>query len=377
MKRFLMVLMCLVSVAGHDLSGARAEDQAPIKIAAIFSMTGEAAGNSLEHLLSTRFAITEINRTGGLLGRQIRLLEIDNRSTALGSRNAARQAVSENVTAVLGPSWSSHALAVAPVLQKAGIPMVTPLATNPKVTQVGNFIFRACFIDSFQGKMLARFIRRDLKADRVAVLTNADQIYSMELSRQFIREIERLGGAVAVELDYLETAGDFTPLIDDLLKSDFQAVLLPGYTRDSAQIIRTARKKGVLVPIVGGDGWSHLMTNYATTELNETYYLTHWHRELTDPRSREFFKKITTQFTPSKVNAGMALAYDAAYLVAHAIRTCQSLDRDRIREALAATDGFAGVTGAIRFDKDRNPVKPAVILKFENQRTRVVRQIAP
>lgn len=356
-----------------DLSAA-AES---IKIAAIFSQTGEASSISYEHLITVRFAVDEINKNGGILGKRIELIELDNGSTALGSRQAALRAVNEGVTAVLGGSWSSHALGMAPVLQKAGVPMLTPTATNSKVTEVGNYIFRVCFIDTFQGEILAKFAYNELKARRIAILTNTDQIFSIELAKQFIHFINLLNGEITVELDYIEDMTNYENLINKLMQYNFDIVFLPGYIRDSAQIIKKARTMGLDSIFLGGDGWSHLMYKYAPESLDNTYYLTHWHTSQNDEKSISFLKKIKTLFPDEEINAGMALSYDMVYLLADAIERAQSTDRKLIRESLADTTEFIGITGEIKYDKNRNPIKPAVILEFENRTSTFVKQIVP
>jgi len=349
----------------------------PIKIAAIFSMSGEVVAISIEHLMTVRLAVEEINANGGVLGRPIKLIELDNQSTALGAQAAAIEAVRQNVQAVVGGSWSSHALGMAKVLQTAKIPTLSPTATNPKVTKIGNYIFRTCFIDSFQGEMLARFVHEDLKLQKMVVLTNVDQIYSMDLSRQFIKSTRSFGGQISAEFDYIESLTQYKDLVARLLTYEFDAVMLPGYTRDSAQIIKTAREMGINKIFIGGDGWSHLMLNYAFKELNNCYYLTHWHKDLQDKKSIEFMDKIVQKFGRIKVNAGMALSYDTIYLLADAIQRARSTEPKAIRDALAKTRDFVGVTGRISYDKNRNPLKPAVILKFENGVSKLVKQIFP
>ena len=211
----------------------------------------------------------------------------------------------------------------------------------------------------------------------MVVLTNVDQVYSIDLSRQFISSFTSFGKKITAELDYAESLTEYKELIQKLSTYDFDAVMLPGYTRDSAQIIKTARQMGIGKVFLGGDGWSHLMMNYALTELNNTYYLTHWHKNLKDERTIGFMDKIVKEFDRSKVNAGMALSYDMIYLLADAIKRAGSVEPIKIRDALARTDDFQGVTGRIQFDENRNPVKPAVILKFENGQSRVVKQILP
>ncbi|MCP4673434.1 MAG: ABC transporter substrate-binding protein [Desulfobacula sp.] len=379
MKIFCVLFSVITTILLNSANPAFAQSVKPnIKIAAIFSKTGEAAAISEEHLIVTRFAVDEINAKGGILGRRIELIEIDNKSTALGSKQAALKAVEKSVVAVVGPSWSSHALAMADVLQQHGIPMVSPTATNPKVTQKGDFIFRACFIDSFQGEILAKFAYNELNLSSVAVLTNTGYVYSTDLAQRFINTFKTLKGNIAIELDYSEDLTDYSKLLKNLNTHKYDAVFIPGYTRDSAQIIKAARQMGVECPVLGGDGWSHLMFDYAPAKaLNNTYYLTHWFKTVKDPKSLEFVKKIQHIFEDSKINAGMALSYDTVYLIAHAILNAQSFDPLKIKDALAATKNFKGVTGSVKFGPGRNPVKPAVILQFKDKKSQLVKQYLP
>ncbi len=169
---------------------AKAEDS--IKIGAIFAESGVAAQDNKDELMGTRFAVREINAKGGVLGKKLKLLVFDNRSSTVGSKVAADKAVNEKVTAVIGAAWSSHSLAVAPVLQKAGIPMISPRSTNPKVTSIGNYIFRFCFIDPFQGKVMAQFAKQDLAAKTAVIMIDLRSDYSMGLSQSFRHRFEQL-----------------------------------------------------------------------------------------------------------------------------------------------------------------------------------------
>lgn len=350
---------------------------APIKVAAIFSISGEAVAISFDHLMAAKIALEEINASGGVMGRPIQLIELDNQSTALGSHKAALEAVNQGVSAVVGGPWSSHAIGMGNALQKAGIPMISPIATNPKLTEIGDYIFRTCFIDSYQGEMLAQFAHKDLGAKKVAVLTNVDQVYSIDLSEEFITKFKALGGQVSVRIDYIENLTEYGDLIAELLRHEFDAVLLPGYTRDSAQIIKTARHKGVVKPFIGGDGWSPLMFNYAWEEFENSYYLTHWHKDLSDEKSIGFTRKILERRGGDQVMSGMALSYDTMYLLADAIQRAGSAEPKKIRDALAQTSDFVGVTGRIVFDPNRNPLKPAVILKFEDGKFVLFKRLVP
>ncbi|HCY84004.1 MAG TPA: ethanolamine utilization protein EutJ [Desulfobacteraceae bacterium] len=349
----------------------------PVKVAAIYAMSGEAVAISFDHLLAVRIALEEINAAGGVLGRPIKLIELDNQSTALGSRKAAIEAVNMEVAAVVGGPWSSHAISMAKVLQPAKIPMISPIATNPKVTRIGEYIFRTCFIDAYQGQMLAQFAYEDLDATTVAVLTNVDQVYAIDLSEEFIKKFSALGGRVSARIDYIENLTHYGDLITELSQHEFDAVILPGYTRDSAQIIKAARKMGISTPVIGGDGWSPLMRNYAREELENCYYLTHWHKDLKNDKSVAFTQKAMEKLGQKSVMSGMALAYDSMYLLADAMRRAGTTEAKKLRDALANTRDFTGVTGRIVYDRHRNPVKPAVILKFENGDFTLFKQTIP
>ncbi len=347
-----------------------------IKIAAIYSMSGEAKIQSEEHLIVTRYAIEEINNNGGILGLPVELIEIDNESTGLGSRRAAIRAVEEEVVAVLGPSWSSHALAMAPVLQTAGIPMISPTATNPGVTEIGNYIFRACFIDSFQGEIIARFAREELGAERAVILINSGYVFCSELARIFHSSFVSLGGSIIEIIDYSEDITDYIQMLQNLETESFDLFFLPGYTRDSAQIIKAADELGIMKPFIGGDGWSHLMYNYAGEALHGHYHLTHWDKFIDNEISRSFVEKFSKIYEFSELNAGMALAYDAAYLLFEAINLAGNLNRDEIRDAISSNRNFVGVTGPVKFNSMRNPVKSGVMLQFIDGDSIVVKEIS-
>ncbi len=346
-----------------------------VKIAAIFSITGEASSTADEHLVTVRFAVDEINRKGGVLGKKIELLEYDNESSPLGARYAARKAVKEDIAAAFTGSWSSYVLAMAPVFQEAGIPMLTPIATNPDVTKAGNYIFRVCFVDSFQGEAMSRFAYNDLNARKAAVLTNSDQIFSIGLSEQFKKSFTDLGGEITLVQKYIENMSDYDSIASMINNDNCDVIFLPGYSRDSAQIIKNARRLGITRVFLGGDGWSSLMFNYAPDSLENNYYITHWHKSLEDKKTREFVMKIATIFPDDRINAGMALSYDMVYLLADAIERAGSFDREKIREAVENTRDFTGTTGRIVFDSNGDPVKPAVIIRFSGGKSEFVRQI--
>lgn len=353
----------------------------PVKIAAIFPKSGEAVQSykrEQSELLGTRLAVEQLNRKGGLLGRRIQLIEYDNKSTALGSKTAARQAVEDGVIAVIGSSWSSLSLAMAPVLQTARIPMISPISTSPEVTLVGDYIFRMCFIDSFQGLVMAGFARKDLHARTAVVLTNTGESYSMGLAKFFISQFTSLGGKILFEGDYLAESTNFTPLLGKVHRQNPDVIFVPGMTRDSAYIIKQAREMGIHTVFLGGDGWDMEMYTYAGKVIEGNYFCAHWHPQSTLEESRQFMRTAQKLYGTTINSSAIALSYDTVMLLADAARRAKSLDSTRIREALAATRGFKGVTGEITFDKNRNPIgKQAVILRFDKASVVYVKTIKP
>lgn len=341
-----------------------------IKVAAIFAKSGEAAISNAMVFNGIQFAVAEINKKGGLLGKIVEIIEIDNQSTALGSKAAAEKAVEAGVQAVIGGSRSSHALAMAPVLQAAHIPMISPSATIPELTAIGDHIFRTCFTDDFQGKILAIFILRDLTAGTAVVLTNTGSKYSLGLAKVFSEQYRKAGGEILLEGEYLENVTDFEMLLKNVQVLNPKVVFLSGYFRDTGIIMKTAKALGLKLQFVGGDGWNEdLLYQYAGDAAEGSYACSSWSRSSTDVLNRWFVD--TFEKTYGRITSFMVpLAYDSSTLLADAITRADSQDPVKIRDALAATRGLKGVTGDITFDENRNPLnKSAVILKYEKNAT--------
>lgn len=337
-----------------------------IKVGAIFAQTGDAAADNDLHFLGVRYAVDELNSQGGVLGKKIELIEYDNQSTALGSRAAAKKAIDAGVVAVIGASYSSHSLAMAPLLQQAKIVMITPIATNPDVTLVGDYIFRACFIDSVLGEIDATFARDDLKAHTAMVLTNVSDKYSLGLSEFFTRQFRSRGGQVIGTGDYLGTNTDFTDILAVVKQRHPDVVFLPGFYKDSGLLIKQARDMHIDVPFLGGDGWNDEMYKFGGAAINGNYFSSHWDRLSTLPKSQAFVRRFEAKYGQIKT-PGTALGYDSVYLLADAIKRANSTDPTKIRDALASTRNFEGVTGTITFDANRNPInKPAIMFEFKD-----------
>lgn len=358
-----------------------AQSVEPVRIASVFAQTGPGAEENSPNFRIVQLAARDINARGGILGRPVELVELDTMSTPLGARQAALDAVRAGVVAVVGPSWSSQAMAMGPVLQQAGIPMLGATTTAPEVTRIGDFIFRVCYTDDLQAEVLARFAADDLKAIRAVVVTIAGDVYSEGLSAAFIRNFSALGGTVARQLRYLQNAMNFAEQVREIQQASPDIVFAAGYTRDSGLLLKQARGAGLTMPFLGGDGWTALEHYpYLDPANGENYYLSHWHADAASEASRRFVELLRQEFGPDalkSIDAGNANAYDALCLVADAARRAGSANPAAIRDALAATEGYPGVTGSITFKGSRDPRKPMVVLRITPERIEFVKQVEP
>lgn len=371
------MLVSLVCLAATVL----AQDPEPIKIGSVFAKTGAGAESNSPNYRMVMLAAKIVNAQGGLLERPVEVVEFDTKSSPLGARQAALDAVAAKVVAVIGPSWSSQAMAMGPVLQEAGIPMIGVTSTAPEVTGIGDFIFRACYTDDSQADALARFAFDDLLARRVVVVTIAGDVYSEGLSAVFSQRFTAKGGTVETQLRYLQNAMNFEEQVRVIGKISPDLVFVAGYTRDSGLLLKQARGGGLEMPFLGGDGWTALEHYpYLDPAKGDNYYASHWHPDLDSEPSRAFVRLLKEEFGPGAlrmIDAGNANAYDAFGLVADAIRRAGSADPAAVRDALAATEDYPGVTGSITFKDSRDPRKPLVVLRITPDTVEFVRKVVP
>lgn len=358
----IILLIALVIVFLSITTGATEEK---VKIAVIFGQAAYTSSGIKEDLLAARFAVEDLNRQGGLLGRQVELIELDNKNTPLGSRQAAKQAVEAGVIAVLGPFSSSHTLLAAPVLQEAKIPLISATSTNPAVTLVGDYIFRICFTDEIQGEFLSEFAVEELKAKTAVVITCEGEIYSIELGRIFSERFMMKGGKVLWKGGYLINSTDFKEILSKVKELQPDLVFLPGYDNTVGFIIKQARQMGTSAVFLGGDSWSDRFYQFGGDSVEGGYYSAHWDINSQNEISREFINRYKQDFKSSEIFS-FGLIHDSVFFLADAVGRAKSLSPSLIRDALAATKDFHGITGDITMDKDRNPLKPVYILKFEN-----------
>ena len=340
------------------------------------SLTGATAtfGKSTDNAI--KMAIAEVNAKGGVLGKPVEVSVEDDSSRAEQVPGAVLKLINDkNVLAILGEVASSNSLAAAPICQKAGVPMLSPTSTNPKVTQVGDYIFRACFIDPFQGSVMAKFARNDLKAQTAAIFTDVKSDYSKGLTEFFKEEFVKSGGKIVAEENYRAGDTDFRPQLTNIKGKNPDVIYVPGYYTEAGNIAVQAQSLGLKAPFLGGDGWdSPKLFETGRDAVNGSYFTNHYSPENKDPKVVKFvadYKKLYGE-TP---DALAAVAYDAAYIMFDAITRSGGTDRAKLRDALAATKNFPGVTGSISMDKDRNAQKPIVILEVVDGKTKFVKGI--
>lgn len=342
------------------------------------SLTGTTAtfGQSMND--GVQLALEEVNKTGGLLGKQVEVIVEDDQSKPEEARTAVLKLIKQNqVKALIGEVASSRSLAAAPEAQKGKIPMISPASTNPKVTEVGDYIFRACFVDTFQGSSMARFAFNDLGLRKVAILYDIKNDYSVGLMEFFEKTFKELGGEIVAKQSYSEGDIEFRAQLTDIKSAAPQAIYVPGYYTEVGLIARQARDLGLNVPLMGGDGWDSPKTlEIGGAAVEGSYFSNHYSADDPSPVVQDFIKKYQAKF--GKVPDAMAvLGYDAANILFDAIKRAGSDEGPKIRDALAATKDFQGVTGSITMDAQRNAKKKIVILKIEGGKVKFHKSLDP
>jgi branched-chain amino acid transport system substrate-binding protein len=370
-----LLLTALAAVSPHN---ATASTEPSVEIALIVARSGKAEAYGRSVVQGAQLAADEINQAGGVLNHRIELVVLDNQSSPLRTRKAALTAVSRKVIGVVGAVWSTHSLAAAAVLQKNQIPMISPGSTAPEVTWLGDYIFRTCYTDEFQGELLADFSFKAIGNRRAAVLTNISETYSRILAKYFTANFTNNGGEVIYEKGYMGSAIDFYSVLSPLRKLKPDMVFIPGYTRDSGLIIKQARTMNIDAVFIGGDAWETSVTDVAHGALQGSFFSTHWHPKVPYRQSTVFISRFKTAFGDAPISAYAPLAYDAMWLFADAITRAKSLDKIKIRNALANTRHFEGATGSITFNANGDPLnKGASILKFDDGQWRFFKSFGP
>jgi branched-chain amino acid transport system substrate-binding protein len=379
------LLLAVLTAAG--CGGGSSQDE--LVVGEFGSLTGNDATFGTSTKNGVEVALQELqSRTGGKIGGlPVRVVVEDDQSKPEEAATVVQKLINQDrVITVLGEVASSRSLAGAPICQNAGVPMISPSSTNPRVTQVGDYIFRMCFLDQFQGTVMARFTAQSLKLKKVAILKDSKSDYSVGLAQFFTEAFTALGGSIITEQAYQSGDNDFRAQLTAIKAKKPDAIIVPGYYTEAGLIARQARELGLKQPLIGGDGWeSEKLIEIGGDALNGCYYSNHWAMDAPDPKLQAFLKSYRDKFKGDPDAIG-GLAYDAANVLfasleklaeqdaqafkglssSHAGSSARSDAEKKLRDLIAATTNYAGATGTITLDQNRNASKPAVVIEIKD-----------
>ncbi len=348
----------------------------------VASMTGEQATFGVSTDNAIKLAIAEANAKGGVKGKKLALKTYDDQGKPEEAAIAATRLIQQDkVLVLLGEVASSRSLAIAPIADANKIPQISPTSTNPRVTKDGDktrpYVFRVCFIDPFQGTVMAKFARENLKLKKVAILRDVGNDYSVGLADFFKKKFEELGGTIVSDQSFKAGDQDFKAQLTAIKAKKPELIYVPAYYGDVALIGRQSRELGIKVPLAGGDGWdSSKLYEIAQGALDGGYFSNHYTDENPDPRVQDFVKKYKDAYG-SVPDALAALGYDAALVAIDAIGRAKELTGPSVRDAIEATKDFPGVAGVITLDADHNPVKSAVVIGVVKNKAKYIATVNP
>ena len=382
--RLAFAIAALAAAAG---CGGSAKDE--LVIGEFGSLTGGEAtfGTSTKNGMELALQDLTDQAQGKIGGLSVRIVVEDDQGKPEEAATVVQKLINnDRAIAVIGEVASSRSLAAGPICQAAGVPMISPSSTNPRVTQVGDYIFRMCFLDEFQGTVMARFTAQNLKLKKAAIFKDIKNDYSIGLAQYFTNAYTALGGSVVAEQAYSSGDQDFRAQLTAIKAKKPDVVIVPGYYTEVGLIARQAREVGLQQPLVGGDGWeSEQLLQIGGDALNGAYYTNHWALDAPDPRLQEFLKKYRAKFGGDPDAIG-GLAYDAGQVLFASLKTLSEQDPEafkglasskagtearkaaekKLRDLIAATANFPGVTGTLTLDANRNASKPAVVIEVKD-----------
>ena len=375
MHKFLSVA-CIGMLLATALTGCGGDKKGSgdtIKIGGNLEMTGGSASYGKSAQNGIKLAIDAANANGGVLGKKLELVVADNKSEAAEATNAMQKLIAQDkVIAVIGPNLSSASIAATSINTSAKVLAITPMGTNPNVTvdkdgKTKDFMFRACFIDPFQGTVMATFAKDNLKAKNVAILIDNSSDYAKGLAQFFKAAFTKGGGNIAAEESYLQKDTDFKATLTKIKASNPDMIYIPGYYQEVGMIVKQAREMGLNVPMAGGDGWdsAKLPEIASKAALNNTYFSSLYSPDDDSKLNKDFVAAYQKAYN-EKPDVFAALAYDSALLVINAIKSANAVDTVKIKDAMAKTAGFTGVSGNVTFNEQHNPVKSAVIIEYKD-----------
>ncbi|UZE45314.1 ABC transporter substrate-binding protein [Selenomonas sputigena] len=352
-----------------------------IKVGANFELTGNVANYGNATIEGLQLAIDEANEAGGINGKKIELVSVDDKSEAAESINAATKLISDDdVKVIVGPATTGLVLAETQTATDAKVPIIAPCATSPEATvengKVKPYVFRSCFIDPQQGEVMATFAAKELKAKTAVIYVDNSSDYSKNLAKVFKEKFEAAGGKVVMEEAFLQKDQDFKATLTKLKTVNADVMFVPAYYEEVGKIVKQAREMGINSAILGTDGWddTKVVDIAGADALNNTFFSTHYSEK--DAEVQGFIEAYKKKYNRAP-NVFAALGYDAGKMLVDALKRAGSGDTEKIREALEATKDLKVGTGTISMDKNHNPIKTAVILEMKNGEKELKAKIAP
>ncbi|HUS09157.1 MAG TPA: ABC transporter substrate-binding protein [Pyrinomonadaceae bacterium] len=383
MKRILLSLGIIASVAfvfacerkGGPGAGG---NTGPIIVGYYGDLSGRTSNFGQSTKNGVEMAADEINKAGGIDGRQITILSEDDEGRPEKAATVVTKLINQDrVVALLGEVASGNTLAAAPKAQAAKVPMISPSSTNPAVTQVGEYISRVCFIDPFQGDVMAKFAANTLKAKKAAIMLDFNSPYSRGLTEFFEASFKKLGGEIVDKQSYTQGDRDYKGQLTAIRSKNPDVIYVPGYYGEVGVIAKQAKQLDIKAPMLGGDGWdSTQLWDLGGDALNGDFISNHYSVDDPSPAIQKFVADYKARYG-NVPDALAALGYDAMKVLADAIKRAGTTEGPQLKDAISATKDFAGVTGTISLDKDRNAVKPAVVLKLQDKKYIYVETIYP
>lgn len=360
-----LVVLFVVMIAGMMFTGCSKKTSDTIKIGGIFPLSGSVAVYGTECRNGVELAINEINAAGGINGKMLELVAEDDEGSPEKSVNAYKKLVTKDkCSIIIGSLTSGCTAAISSLAQAQKVLLLAPAATQTDITDAGDYVFRACFIDPFQGTVGGKFALEDLGAKNAAVLYDVQNDYSIGLYENFKVVFEQGGGKVVAEESYGTGDKDFNAQLTKIKTTNPDVVYLPDYYGTVALIAKQLRAQGINAPIVGADGWDGIIDNAGDEVLNG-FYSNHYAADSTDGKVVTFVNSYKAKYGSTPVSFA-ALGYDCVYLLKDAMGAAKSADSTTLKDQLMKTNG-AYVTGNLTFDAKRNPVKSAVMLEIVKQ----------
>lgn len=372
-KRRLIALVSAVLMLTGILAGCKSKESDTIKIGGLAPLTGDVAQYGEAVYNAVKIAVDEINEAGGILGKQIEYINYDEKGDPTEALNAYNRLVEEGIVALLGDVTSNPTKTVAQKAVEDNMPMITPSGTEESITQVGENVFRTCFIDPYQGELMANYAKDKLNAQTAAILFDTDDPYSKGIADAFEVAAKDLGITVTNKEGYASKSTDFNSQLTKIKDSNPDVLMVPVYYNDVALIAGQAKANGIQSKLLGADGWDgvlEVIDKSNVDALSNAYFCSQYSASSPDPAMQAFLNKYKELYN-KEANMFSVLGYDTMYILADAIERAGSTDSDKIIQALKETN-YAGLTGTTTFDENRNPVRQAVITSFEGNSYKVV-----